>query len=300
MTTVLLVNPAAGRGRGARVAAEALRAARRAWPDVECWRTAAPGDGVRLAAEAAARGVRRVVVVGGDGSVHEAANGLLAAGGTTPPPLGVVPVGTGNDFARAVGTSRLRPAAAIAALAAGREARLDAGRVGDEWFVNSMGIGFDADTARRANRLRRLKGFAAYLVAVAQTLADIRMLRISAAWDGGGHEGEALLIELGNNGSTGGGFRLVPDARCDDGQLDLCLITSRGLRGALAKLPFVLVARHAGRRGVTLARTTFLDVRAEAEELVAHLDGEIRAYRPAALRVDIVPGCFPVILAGRR
>jgi YegS/Rv2252/BmrU family lipid kinase len=299
MTTVLLVNPAAGRGRGARVAAEALRAARRAWPDVEAWRTAGPGDGVRLAAEAAAAGVRRVVVVGGDGSVHEAANGLLSAGLPELPPLGVVPVGTGNDFARAVGTSRLRPGAAIAALAAGRVARFDAGRAGNEWFVNSMGIGFDADTARRANRLRRLKGFAAYLVAVAQTLADIRMLRITAAWDGGRHDGEALLIELGNNGSTGGGFRLVPDARCDDGQLDLCLITSRGLRGALAKLPFVLVARHAGLRDVTLARTTFLDLQAHADELVVHLDGEIRAYRPAVLRVDVVPACLPVIVASR-
>lgn len=204
MTTVLLVNPAAGRGRGARVAAEAVRAARRAWPDVECCRTGAPGDGVRLAAQAATAGALRVLVVGGDGSVHEAANGLLSAGVPELPPLGVVPVGTGNDFARAVGTTRLQPAAAVAALAAGRVARFDAGRVGEEWFVNSMGIGFDADTARRANRLRRLKGFATYLVAVAQTLADIHMLRITAAWDGGHHQGEALLIELGNNDSTGG------------------------------------------------------------------------------------------------
>jgi diacylglycerol kinase (ATP) len=126
------------------------------------------------------------------------------------------------------------------------------------------------------------------------------MLRIAAEWDGGGHDGEALLVELGNNSSTGGGFRLVPEARCDDGQLDLCLMTCKGLRGALAKLPFVLVARHAGRRDVILTRTTFLGVRAEAEELVVHLDGEIRAYRPAVLRVTVAPGCLPVILAGRR
>jgi diacylglycerol kinase (ATP) len=239
-------------------------------------------------------------VVGGDGSVHEAANGLLGAGVAEPPPLGVVPVGTGNDFARAVGTSRLRPAHAIAALAAGRVARFDAGSVAGEWFVNSMGAGFDAQTAERANRLRRLRGFAAYAVAVVQSLAHIRMLPVVAEWDGGAFGGEALLIELGNNSSTGGGFRLVPDARCDDGRLDLCLMSCKGLRGALARLPAVLLARHRGYPDVTLARTTFLDLRTGDDELVVHLDGEIRRYRPAALRVTIAAGCFPVILAGGR
>jgi YegS/Rv2252/BmrU family lipid kinase len=300
LTTLLLVNPAAGRGRGARLAAEAVRAARRAWPDVECRRTEAPGDGVRLAADAAVAGVRRIIVVGGDGSVHEAANGLLGSGVPELPPLGVVPVGTGNDFARAVGTHRRRPADAIEAIAAGRVTRFDAGLAGPEWFVNSMGMGFDADAARRANRLRRLKGFAAYAVAVAQTLADIQPLRIVAEWEGGRHAGAVLLIELGNNSSTGGGFRMVPAARCDDGRLDLCLVRGVGLGAALAKLPFVLLARHAGLRDVTLAQTTFLDVRAEAEELVVHLDGEVRAMRPAVLRVTVAPGCLPVILATAR
>ncbi|HJS46983.1 MAG TPA: hypothetical protein VJ773_03240, partial [Gemmatimonadales bacterium] len=192
-----------------------------------------------------------------------------------------------------------RPSAAIAALAAGRLARFDAGRAADEWFVNSMGAGFDADAAIRANRLRRLKGSAAYAVAVAQALAHIRMLRIAAVWDGGRFEGEALVIELGNNSSTGGGFRLVPDARCDDGVLDLCLMTCRGIAGALARLPFVVLARHRGLRDVTLARTTFLDLRAEGEELVVHLDGEIRRFRPAALRVEVAPARLLVIRAAR-
>ena len=191
MTTVLLVNPAAGHGRGARVSAAAIRAARRTWRGVESIRTGGPGDGVRLAAEVARAGVERLIVVGGDGSVHEAANGLLTSGVADPPPLGVVPVGTGNDFARSLGTRHSNPARAIATLARAEPARWDVGRAGSEYFVNSLGIGFDADVAVRVNTQRRLRGFAAYAVAVAHTLSRIRPLRVIARWEGGTFAGHA-------------------------------------------------------------------------------------------------------------
>lgn len=301
MTTVLLVNPAAGRGRGARVSAAAIRAARRTWRGVDSVRTTGPGDGVRLAAEVARSGAERLIVVGGDGSVHEAANGLLTSGVADPPPLGVVPVGTGNDFARSLGTRHANPVRAIATLARSQPARWDVGRAGNEYFINSLGIGFDADVAVRVNAQSRLRGFPAYAAAVAQTLARMRPLRVVARWEGGSFSGACLLIELGNCNSTGGGFRLVPSARPDDGKLDLCLVRGIGLRAALARLPFVLLAQHEGLRDVTIARTAFLHVQApDAAELVVHLEGEVRSCRPAELRVEIDPARLPVLVRDER
>ena len=104
--------------------------------DVE--RTERPGHAVALAAQAAQAGARCIVAVGGDGTVHEVANGLLSVGSDAA--LGVVPIGSGNDFAKLVGVYRHDPARAIARLVTATPTRFDAGRALGEWFVNSMGL----------------------------------------------------------------------------------------------------------------------------------------------------------------
>jgi len=141
--TLLLVNPAAGRGRAGRLKDRVLTACRSSWSDVTLMETTAPGDGVDRARHAAEAGVERVLVLGGDGAVHEAANGILTARTSALPALGVFPVGTGNDYAKLTGTAGLRIEQAASRLHRGKVRSLDVGCMAGEYFVNAAGVGFD-------------------------------------------------------------------------------------------------------------------------------------------------------------
>src|SRR6185312_16612263 len=162
--------------------------------DVE--RTERPGHGVALAACAAQAGARYVIAVGGDGTVHEVANGLLSV--SSDAALGVVPIGSGNDFAKLVGVYRHDPARAIARLVTAEPRRFDVGRVLDEWFVNSMGFGFGPAVVRTRNAMPRLRGFLSYLVPVLQTFFRFEPQLFDIAAPGFRERGYMMLIEVGN------------------------------------------------------------------------------------------------------
>ncbi len=297
MSTLVLVNPVAGRGRGRAAGRAVVRHAARHWRDVTLQETEAPGHATHLARSAAQRDCARVIVVGGDGTVHEAANGLLTAGRDVPPTLGVVPVGTGNDFARLVGTAGLRADQALDRLAQARERRFDVGRVGGLYFVNAFGIGFDAAVAARVRRSHRVPGLLLYLVAVLRTLPSYRPLDLRLRTDSREFAGPVYLLEAGNGVSTGGGFYLTPDARPDDGYLDLCRVAPLWLPGLLLRLPFVMLGRHTRFRHVTMERTTRLEIDSP-EPLTAHLDGELRRYDAGLVVVELVPRALPVLAVG--
>src|SRR5262245_885647 len=152
MTTLLLVNPTAGHGRAGKVAPDALRAAKAAWGDVTRADTSGPGDAVALAQDAVEQGVERILVLGGDGTLHEAANGLLKGRIAPRPPIGILPAGTGNDYAKITGTYRCSPERAVERLRTGTVRQFDVGQAWGEYFINSVGIGFDAEVAREINR----------------------------------------------------------------------------------------------------------------------------------------------------
>ena len=189
LPTLVILNPAAGHGRSARFREEVRTAAHSAWGEVELSLTTGPGHATQLARESVGR-VERVVEVGGDGPVPEVANGLLTSGGGAVPPLAVVPVGTGNDFAKMTFTARLTPRAAIAALAAGAVKRFDVGQAWGEYFVNSLGVGLDADVARRVNLYKHWPGAIGYVVAALQGILHRRTIRLRV--DAGGNRDRTL------------------------------------------------------------------------------------------------------------
>ena len=168
MTTILLVNPTAGHGRAGALAFEAEQAACAAWGEVTRLTTTAPGTAIAQIRRAVETGAERVLVLGGDGTLHEAANGLLQARVADRPPIAILPAGTGNDYAKLAGTIGLRPAEAIARLAAGTVRRFDVGVAWEEYFLNSIGIGFDAEVVRVVNASTHGSGIPAYLAAVAR------------------------------------------------------------------------------------------------------------------------------------
>lgn len=296
MTTLLVVNPAAGHGRAARRAAEAEHALRETWKDVERVDTAAPGDAVSLVRKRVEGGLERVVVLGGDGTLHEAANGLLQAQVTERPPVALLPAGTGNDYAKMTGTFGLSTGDAVRRLGRGRVARFDVGRVADEYFVNSIGVGFDAEVTRLVNQATWGSGLLLYLTAALRVIAKFRAFEAEVEADGHSFSDKLLLLEVGIGPVVGGGFKLTPFARPDDGELDVCAIRSLSVAGILAKLPLAMLGKHTRLPEVRYFRTTRLAFTARQGPVRAQLDGEVRDVN-GRLEVGIETGALPVLIA---
>ena len=349
MSALVLLNPAARGGRNRHLHDPLARALARAGLAAEVVETTARGNAEALA-RAAGHAGRLVVVAGGDGTVHEAVNGLDGTGGT----LAVLPLGTGNDYARALGMPD-GLGAAVEALAAAPTRRVDLGRL--SWtdpggthrrvFANCVGVGFDAQAAARAAETKWLGGQAAYLAAVLRTLwtwrrpvVDVRvrtgarvrraaLLAVAsgpdvpgepldplgdedADADGIDYAGPLFLCEVGNGQSMGGGFFLTPDARLDDGLLDVCLARHLTPGRALRLLPRTFAGGHTGAPEITMARTRRLSLAVtasgtrgpghrgpghrgpERRGVGVQADGETLTDRATEVEVEVAPGALAV------
>jgi YegS/Rv2252/BmrU family lipid kinase len=274
-----------------------LDAAQRHWGVVTLALTERPGHATELA-RAQGGGVDRVIAVGGDGTVHEVANGLLTAGLASLPPLGVVSVGTGNDFAKMTNSAKLSPTEALAAFAAGPTRRFDVGQAWGEYFVNSIGVGLDADVARRVNLYKHWPGALGYVVAALQAIVHRRSLQLQVEADSVSWSGPTVVLEIGVGPCAGGVFYLTPDARPDDGLLDVCAIGPFGLGFLLTKAPLVLSGRHVSLPQVRMAKGAHVRVTSTDGPLTAHLDGELRSPGTDVLDVTLHRGVLPVLSAG--
>lgn len=304
----VVVNPASSGGRG-RKAARKLVAALDAVATPRRLRfTEAPGHAAELAAEAAADGAERIVVVGGDGTVHEVAAGLLDSGRNSLPALAVFPVGTGNDFFRMVdrvGAGRSAEAT-VATLRSGSVERFDVGRVrwegGERVFVNLLGVGVDVEVLRRRPKYSRLRGLAQYLAAFLDAVSsfDPPDLRVSADDGSGAAEplsGRTTLLAVTVGPSIGGGFMINPDASPADGKLDLCRVDALRWRQVAGLVPQVVRGRHAASRHVTMRRIERASVRAAGGRPIHfELDGELVPETARELRVQVVPRALPVLV----
>ena len=271
------------------------RAFRRQGWSVELARTDRPGHAVDLAGRAARDGFNRVVAVGGDGTVHEVANGLIAA--RSDAALGVVPVGSGNDFAKLAGTYRHGVERAAARVAAARVRRFDAGLVLGEYFVNSMGFGFGPHVVRTRNAMPGLTGFFSYLVPIVRAFFTFQPPRLEVAAAEFREAGTMMLIEVCNGTTAGGSYRFAPGADPADGRLDVCLVRRVGLPRFLMALPRVMRGTHAKMREVVLFRTRKVTVRSPDRPLVVHLDGELREPGVHECAVTVEPGVLNVLVA---
>jgi diacylglycerol kinase (ATP) len=291
----LLVNPAAGRGRGAAAAGPAADALRAAGLTVRAVAGTGPGDVLDLARAAVAAGPDALVVVGGDGMVSLA---LRAVAGT-PVPLGVVAVGTGNDIARACGLPLRDPAAAARlaadALKAGTARTIDLGRVGSAWFGSVLAAGLDAKVNDRANRMRRPRGRLRYDLALLAELAALRPVPYRIRLDDGPwRETEAVLVAVGNGPSYGGGLRICPAARLDDGVFHLTVVGPVSRRTLVRVFPRVRHGGHVTHPAVAVHRAARVEL--EAPGLTAYADGE--PLGPLPLAATCVPGAARVLAAG--
>jgi YegS/Rv2252/BmrU family lipid kinase len=278
---------------GRRLRTRIERAMRAAGAKFDLAETTGPGHALGLARDAAHAGVERIICAGGDGTVHEAANGLLQGprgeDGATRTALGTIPIGTGNDFAKLLGVFKLPPETAAMRMAHAEPRRFDVGRVIGEHFVNSLGIGFDAEAVRQSNKITRLKGIAVYLVAVYKTFVLFRAPVLEVKSEVHSETGPMMMLECSIGVSAGGGFYLTPQADPSDGLLDICLIRKVGLLQFLRDVPRVLKGTHITLDEVAMFRTASLTIRSTEAPLLLHLDGELREPEPRQIEVTLEP-----------
>lgn len=256
-------------------------------------------DGVKAARRAIGalpRGAR-VVLAGGDGTVHQMLPAILEGGHV----MGLVPAGSGDDTARALGLRGLDPLRALSRALTGEPRRIDIGWVSTEHeqrpFLSSLAAGFDAAVAQRALQGPRfLRGLPRYLLATLRELAALQQHMLVLGVDGRTvHEGPALFASTLATPTYGGGMPAAPGAKLDDGQLDLLVAGRFGRPGVLAMLPRLLAGRHLGHPQVALHRFSVLTLHAEAEVPLA-ADGEAMApSRRATVRVG--RALLPVVAA---
>lgn len=291
----VIVNPAAGRGGARRAESVVARAFRAQGWAVDLERTEGPGHGQELAHHAASQGARHIVAVGGDGTVHEVANGLLRS--DTDAALGVVAVGSGNDFAKVVGMYGHDPIRAVARLVTATSRRFDAGRILDEWFVNSVGFGFGPAVVQTRNRMGNLSGFFSYLVPIVRTFFQFKPQVFDVAAPGFRERGYMMMIEVCNGTTAGGSYRFAPDADPADGKLDVCLIRRISLPRFLLAIPRVMRGTHTAMREVAMIKTAKLVVRSPEQRLVVHVDGELREPGTNECTVELERGRLNVLVA---
>ena len=285
-----IVNPAAGRGRGERLL-PGLRE-KMAQSDCDCVLsvTAGPGEATKLAA-LAGREADVVVAVGGDGTINEIVNGLRESSAA----LGVLPIGSGNDFVKMVAI----PAdfdKAWDILFSGTESRIDLGRANDRLYVNSIGIGLDAAVARTMNRALWLRGKFAYYYGVLANIFFYRNKHIRWNADDSGGENRAVLAAVMNGTTYGGNFRVAPEARCDDGLLDLVIGGNYGVLGRLAVLPKFKRGRHLNFKKVTFIQARSVTIES-SDPLPIQIDGEQLPESSVGteVKIEVIPGGLRVI-----
>lgn len=293
-----VVNPAAGRGPGARLRVRARRELARLLPGIEFVETGRPGHATELA-QGVSGGL--LVAVGGDGTVREVAAGL--AGRADAPELALVPVGSGNDLARNLGIPQ-ETAAACRVAVEGRPRAIDAARVISEGretlFVNAAGFGFDARVIQEARRLRHLRGLPLYVGAVMLAVRSFGCPRVRLAVDGETREESVLLVAAANGRCYGGGMKVAPGAEPDDGRLEVCVIRACGRARIMSCLPRLVRGTHGGMPEVSFLSGATVELEFAAPVPV-QLDGDLLDWPGARrFRLEVLPGAVRVRVPGSR
>lgn len=286
----LLVNPASGKGRAREAARRAVGWLRRAGASVTELVGTDAAHALRLAEHAVASGTEALVVCGGDGIMNTA---LRAAVGTATP-IGLIPAGTGNDYARMLGVHGSDPETAARVVLDGGTRALDAGRCGEHWFGTVLAGGFDARVNERTNRMSWPRGEWRYNLAVLVELARLRPLDYVLELDGERRRTRAVLVAVGNGPSYGGGMRICPDAVPDDGLLDVTVIGPVAPRRLLRVLPTVYSGKHVEYSQVSTFRARRVSLSVPA--VTAYADGEPLAEAP--WDVECVPRAVNVLVPG--
>ncbi len=291
MKTTLIINPFSGKQRAPRVAGLAEGMAARLGAALTVALIRGPGHGTELARAAVRDGAERVLCAGGDGTLNAVAAGLSG----TPVPLGIVPMGSGNGYARSLGIPQA-PEEALRVAFTGAVQAMDVGTLNDRLFLGVAGIGFDARVADLFSRGAR-RGFGGYLRVVLREVAGARPMRVQVAADRHTIAADLLMLVFCNTPQFGNGARISPASRPDDGVAELKLVQ----KPPWASLPMACLDLFTGRadRSRHIATIPAAEAVVRQEGTLAHLDGEPVALGPE-VRFRLERGRLRVVVPARR
>ena len=290
----VILNPVAGRGYGAKVEPELRRLLQAEGLDFDLVRTARPWHAAELAEQAIGDGFETIVAAGGDGTTNEVVNGLMAASenglsGT----LGIIPVGSGSDFANTAGVPPDLQGACHR-LANGQTRTMDVGRVtlpgqAPRYFDNTVNVGFGGAVTLEARKVKRLRGIALYLPVVLKVIfLYYKAPPVTIEYDEQELALRAVMISVANGPREGGGFYVAPQAQPDDGLFDLCIVREVSRLAMLGLVPHFMKGTHVGREPVTMARARRVTI-SSPDDLVAHMDGEVLCTDSHRIEFEILP-----------
>lgn len=277
----LILNPMADMGRAWKTANDLRPIAREFNGELTWSGTVYPTHAVELAKQAAEEGCDMVIALGGDGTAHEVMNGLMQIPVARRPVMGIVPIGSGNDFAYSIGITQKKPDHALAhALAAEKVQPVDIGLMTDEhgrqeYFDNSLGIGFDAIVTIRSHKLPIVKGFLMYLTAVIQTIIlNHNPAKVTVETDSGNWNDELLMLTLCNGPREGGGFMLSPESKNADGKMESVAVTKVSRAMMFRLVPEFMSGTHMRFKQVRMGEFKRMIITSSIP-LYIHADGEI-------------------------
>ena len=295
-TIHLFLNPTAGRGRAGKRQPRILELLQQAGLTVEFHASTAPGDLESQVLKHVDEGATRIIIAGGDGSIHEAVNGLLRSNNKAA--FGVIPTGTGNDFVKACGIPlNWEHATQLLAdrLVAGASPRpIDAGRFNDRYYANGAGIGFDAKVTRIAQSIRLPIGDLVYLLAIFRTMfrgivsPHVEMRAKDFSWDG-----PLTLAAICNGPWVGGMFHIAPMAKNDDNVLELLIAKPVTRRRILALLPKLMNGEHLQEPDIAHHAVTSLSIKADSP-IPSHVDGEVQPLQ-SEFELSVLPGALSLL-----
>ncbi|MHB0858341.1 MAG: diacylglycerol/lipid kinase family protein [Anaerolineae bacterium] len=290
----VIVNPQAGRGYAAKAAPSIHDFFSAHGADHDMVLTRAPGDAIALSRQAVEDGFDTVVAVGGDGTSHEVVNGLMAhLNGQPAGTLGCIPAGSGNDFALMNGAP-VNILDACQQVLDGNTRLIDVGQVIIDgcitrYFDNVVGIGFDGMVTLETRKTSRLRGMALYLPAVLKTIFfSMKPPRVEILADGEEIALTTLMTVVANGPREGGGFLVVPHAKCDDGALDLMVARTMPKLRMLSMIPRFLKGTHTTDPHISFRKVSQVEIRSP-DPLYIHVDGEILCEPAHRIQVRIIP-----------
>ncbi|MDK1028842.1 MAG: diacylglycerol kinase family lipid kinase [Anaerolineae bacterium] len=297
----IILNPIADAGR-AWTAANDLRPIVAKHSNIDWSGTVYPTHATELAKQAGEQGYDMVIAMGGDGTVHEIVNGLMQVQERKRPTLGVVPVGSGNDFANSIGVP-LEADHALSHALHGKTSTVDIGLMVDEngrqeYFDNTIGIGFGAIVTIRSHKLPIVRGFLMYLTAVIQTIIlNHKPAHMKLTADGESWEQTNLMVGICNGPREGGGFMIAPEAKNDDGILNYVMIKECSRLMMFRLVPEVMKGTHGRFDQVQMGTCKKFSLSSD-EPLYIHADGEIFTSFDANLHkvsFEILPNALKVV-----
>ena len=266
---LLLINPNSGNGRGekvGRIVEEELAALDVEYIDISANSAMQCQENLRSRL-VSSQSFEGLFLVGGDGTLNIAIQELVKTS------LGValIPAGTGNDFARTLNLNLKDPRQLISFYLSNKPALVDVGKVGERYFVEVLSTGFDSMVNERANTMHRIKGRAKYNLSILLVLSTFKPKNYEFSIDGLSFESKAMLIAVSNGISYGGGMKVTPDAKIDDGFFDILILTPVSRFDFLRVLPKVFSGKHITHPAVKILRGKLVEINSDA---VAYADGE--------------------------